>query len=275
VANRGEQARFLLNWNGMALPEQVGGFLIDLDGTVVEGGELIPGAAEALKTLVLKKIQYRIVTNTTSKPRSAILTRMNELGLELRPEHLITAPIIGRDYLRREGITRCFPLLRPSLLEDLTTIEFVENSPQAVLVGDIGDGLTYHALNCAFRFLLDGAAFITLARNRYFRGTDGLYLDVGSFVAALEYATQREAVLIGKPARDFFLLACESMGVPSEATVVIGDDLEADVGGAKAAGCTGVLVRTGKFRADQIEKSEISPDAILDSLAGLLGLLAD
>ena len=257
----------------MALPERVGGFLIDLDGTVIEAGELIPGAAGALRVLIQKEIPFRIVTNTTSKPRSAILAKMSALGIELRPEQLITAPIIGQDYLLREGITRCFPLLKASLLEDLATIEFVESSPQAVLVGDIGDDLTYGALNRAFRFLLDGAAFITLARNRYFRGMDGLCLDVGSFVAALEYATQREAVLIGKPAREFFLLACESMGVPSEATVVIGDDLEADVGGARAAGCTGVLVRTGKFRPTQIEKPEISPDAILDSLAGLPGLL--
>jgi HAD superfamily hydrolase (TIGR01458 family) len=259
----------------MALPERIGGFLIDLDGTVIEGGELIPGAAEALRTLVQKKIPYRIATNTTSKPRSAILAKMNALGLELQPEQVITAPIIGRDYLRRKGITRCFPLLKTSLLEDLTAIEFVESSPQAVLVGDIGDELSYDALNRAFRFLLDGAAFITLARNRYFRGTDGLCLDVGSIVAALEYASQREAVLIGKPARDFFLLACESMRVQSEATVVIGDDLEADVGGAKAAGCTGVLVQTGKFRADQIEKSKISPDAILGSLAYLPRWLGD
>jgi HAD superfamily hydrolase (TIGR01458 family) len=258
---------------GVGLSERVGGFLIDLDGTVIEAGALIPGAAEALRVLIQKEIPFRIVTNTTSKPRSAILAKLRALGIELRPEQLITAPIIGRDYLLAEGITRCFPLLKASLLEDLATIEFVESSPQAVLVGDIGDDLTYAALNRAFRFLLDGAAFITLARNRYFRGMDGLCLDVGSFVAALEYATQREAVLIGKPARAFFLLACQSMGVPSEATVVIGDDLEADVGGAKAAGCTGVLVRTGKFQVAQIEKSEISPDAILDSLAGLPGLL--
>jgi len=258
---------------GVGLSERVGGFLIDLDGTVIEAGALIPGAAEALRVLIQKEIPFRIVTNTTSKPRSAILAQLRALGIELRPEQLITAPIIGRDYLLGEGITRCFPLLKASLLEDLATIEFVESSPQAVLVGDIGDDLTYAALNRAFRFLLDGAAFITLARNRYFRGTDGLCLDVGSFVAALEYATQREAVLIGKPARAFFLLACQSMGVPSKATVVIGDDLEADVGGAKAAGCTGVLVRTGKFQLAQIEKSEISPDAILDSLAGLPGLL--
>src|ERR1700740_638371 len=131
----------------MALPERVGGFLIDLDGTVIEGGELIPGAAEAISTLVQKEIPYRIVTNNTSKPRSAILAGMSALGLDLQPEQVITAPIIGRDYLLRERITRCFPLLRSSLLEDLAMIEFVESSPQAVLVGDIGNDLTYAGLN--------------------------------------------------------------------------------------------------------------------------------
>jgi HAD superfamily hydrolase (TIGR01458 family) len=257
----------------MALPKPIGGFLIDLDGTIVEGGKLIPGAAAALSALIRKDIPFRIVTNTTSKPRSAIVSAMSALGIEVNPEQLITAPIIGRDYLVREGITRCFPLLKRTLLEDLGTIEFVESAPEAVLVGDIGEELTYTALNRAFRFLMDGAAFVTLARNRYFRGADGLCLDVGSIVAALEYATQREAALIGKPAREFFLLACQSMGVPSETTVMIGDDLEADVGGAKAAGCAGVLVRTGKFRPDQLEKVKFNPDLILDSLADLPNVL--
>jgi HAD superfamily hydrolase (TIGR01458 family) len=257
----------------MALPKRAAGFLIDLDGTIVEGGKLIPGATAALSALIQKDIPFRIVTNTTSKPRSAIVSAMSALGIEVNPEQLITAPIIGRDYLVREGITRCFPLLKRTLLEDLGTIEFVESAPEAVLVGDIGEELTYTALNRAFRFLMDGAAFVTLARNRYFRGADGLCLDVGSIVAALEYATQREAALIGKPAREFFLLACQSMGVPSETTVMIGDDLEADVGGAKAAGCAGVLVRTGKFRPDQLEKIKVNPDLILDSLADLPNVL--
>jgi HAD superfamily hydrolase (TIGR01458 family) len=253
----------------MSLPERIDGFLIDLDGTVTQAGELIPGTADALKLLTQKNIPYRIVTNTTSKPRSAILTRLLSLGVDLQPEQIITAPIIARDYLLRKKIIRCFPLLKRSLLEDLASIEFVENSPQAVLVGDIGDDLTYQALNRAFRFILDGAAFITLARNRYFRGADGLCLDVGPIVAALEYATQREAELIGKPAREFFLVACQSIGTLPEKTVVIGDDLEADVGGAQAAGSIGVLVRTGKFRPAQLEESDIQPDARLDSVGDL------
>ena len=150
----------------------------------------------------------------------------------------------------------------------MTGIEFVERSPQAVLVGDLGEELTYGALNRGFRFLLDEeVAFISLARNRYFQGSDGLCLDVGATVAALEYAAERNAVLIGKPARAFFQLACQSMGVAPENTIVIGDDLEADIGGALAAGCAGVLVRTGKFRPEQLENSSVHPDRVLNSLA--------
>jgi ribonucleotide monophosphatase NagD (HAD superfamily) len=111
-----------------------------------------------------------------------------------------------------------------------------------------------------------------LARNRYFGGGDGLCLDVGATVAALEYATERKAVLIGKPACDFFLVACQSLGVAPEGTIVIGDDLEADIGGALAAGCGGVLVRTGKFRSKQLEHPSVRPDRILDSLADLAEL---
>jgi HAD superfamily hydrolase (TIGR01458 family) len=254
----------------MALPTLPRGFLIDVDGTVTEAQNLVPGVSQALSCLRDKNIPYRLVTNTTSKPRSAIVAKMRNLGLDVGPDTILTAPIVGREYLLQHRLTRCYPLLKNSLREDLPGIEFVEQSPQAVLVGDIGEELSYEALNRCFRFLLDEkVAFITLARNRYFRGSDGLCLDVGAIVAALEYATERTANLIGKPARDFFHLACQSMDVAPEDVIVIGDDLEADIGGALAAGCGGVLVRTGKFRPEQLENNGIHPDRTLDSLANL------
>jgi HAD superfamily hydrolase (TIGR01458 family) len=254
----------------MALSKLPRGFLIDVDGTVTVAQNLVPSVPQALSFLSDKKVPYRLVTNTTSKPRSAIVAKMRSLGLDVSPDTILTAPIVGREYLLQHGLTRCYPLLKNSLREDLQGIEFVEQSPQAVLVGDIGEELSYEALNRCFRFLLDEkVAFITLARNRYFRGSDGLCLDVGAIVAALEYATERTANLIGKPARDFFHLACQSMGVAPEDVIVIGDDLEADIGGALAAGCGGVLVRTGKFRPEQLENSRIRPDRTLDSLADL------
>jgi HAD superfamily hydrolase (TIGR01458 family) len=259
----------------MALPKNVAGFLIDLDGTVLEGQRLLPGVAQALTLLQDRKIPYRLVTNTTSKPRSAILSKIRSLGLEVTPNTIITAPIIGREYLLRRDLIRCYPLMKDSLREDLTGIEFVNESPHAVLVGDLGEELKYEALNRGFRFLLDKqVAFITLARNRYFQGADGLCLDVGATVAALEYSTEREAILIGKPAPEFFLLACQSMEIAAEDTIVIGDDLEADIGGAFAAGCGGVLVRTGKFRPEQLANPSVRPDSVLDSVANLADLLA-
>jgi phospholysine phosphohistidine inorganic pyrophosphate phosphatase len=262
--------RNVLSEDGMTFPAPPGGFLIDLDGTLLEAQILVPGAAQALAFLKAREVPYRLVTNTTSKPHSAIMEKIRSHGLDLPPEAIITAPVIGREYLLQKGLTRCYPLVRDSLREDLHGIEFVDYSPQAVLIGDLGEELSYGALNRGFRFLLDQEiAFITLARNRYFRGGDGLCLDVGATVAALEYATGRTAVLIGKPAREFFLGACQSMGVAPEDTIVIGDDLEADIGGAIAAGCQGVLVRTGKFRPVQLENSHVRPDKVLDSLAGL------
>jgi HAD superfamily hydrolase (TIGR01458 family) len=266
--------RNVLRKSGMSLPKQVCGFLIDLDGTVLEAQSLVPGVAEALDLLRVRKVPYRLVTNTTSKPLSAILSKMRGLGLDLPADAIITAPVIGREYLLQRGLSRCYPLLKDSLREDFCGIEFVEHSPQAVLVGDLGDELSYGALNRGFRFLLDEqVAFISLARNRYFQSSDGLCMDVGATVAALEYAAARTAVLIGKPAPEFFHLACRSMSVSPQDTIVIGDDLEADIGGALAAGCAGVLVRTGKFRPEQLENPSIRPTRILDSLADLPTLL--
>jgi HAD superfamily hydrolase (TIGR01458 family) len=253
----------------MAIQKSIQGLLIDLDGTVVNGEELIPGVAATLEWLQSQGIPYRFVTNTTSKPRKAILEKLARLGLAVPAEELFSAPVIARDYLLNHGLTRCYPLIKRSLQEDLEGISLVETSPQAVLIGDIGDELSYAKLNMAFRFLLEGSAFIALARNRYFRGNDGLCLDVGSIVAALEYASGCKALLIGKPAGEFFQMAARSLNLAQGNIAVIGDDLEADVGGGQEAGSIGILVRTGKFLPEQLKNSRVTPDVILDSFASL------
>ena len=253
----------------MANASRVRGFLIDLDGTVLEANKLIPGVPEALAWLREQGLPYRFVTNTTSKPRRDIIDKLAAVGLTVEPDQLFSAPIVGRDYLLSKGLTRCYPMIKESLIVDLAGLDLVEEKPQAVLVGDIGDELNYPKLNRAFRFLLDGAVFIALAQNRYFKGEDGLCLDVGSIVAALEYASQRRSTLVGKPAAEFFATAGKALGVPTGSIAVIGDDLESDALGGKNAGGLGILVRTGKFRAGQLEQSADQPDAVIESLAAL------
>jgi phospholysine phosphohistidine inorganic pyrophosphate phosphatase len=247
--------------------------LVDLEGTVYQGRALIPGAAEALAEANARGIPHLFVTNTTSRPRSAVVEELSDMGLAVEPERVLTAPRAARALLEARGISRADLVVAPRLLEDFGGIEQDEAAPQAVVLGDMGDAFTYARLNRAFRHLLAGAELVALARNRYWRAEDGFMLDLGAFAAALEYASGREALVAGKPSPEFFRAALATLGVAPGEAAMIGDDLESDVGGAQAAGLRGVLVRTGKHRADETARSPVRPDAVLGSLAELPSLL--
>lgn len=247
--------------------------LVDLEGTVYQSERLIPGAAEALRAAEARGVPHRFVTNTTSRPRAVIARQLGQMGFPVDPERIFTAPRAARARLLREGVRRCDFLVQPALLEDFAGLVPDERSPEAVVLGDMGEGLTYGRLNRALRHVMSGAALVTLARNRVWRGADGWMLDVGAVAAALEYATGRAASLVGKPSPAFFAEVLASIGAAPGEAAVIGDDLESDVGGGQAAGMKGVLVRTGKFREDDAARSSVRPDAVLDSLAALPDLL--
>ena len=104
-------------------------------------------------------------------------------------------------------------------------------------------------------------------RNKFFQTEDGLRLDIGAFVAGLEYVTGQSAIVIGKPSREFFAAGLRSLELEAGDVVMVGDDIESDVGGAQAAGLRGVLVRTGKFRPGHAAASGVEPEAVLDSIA--------
>ena len=246
--------------------------LVDLEGTVVQAGTLLPGARDAFDRFGRGGTPFALVTNTTSRPRSRVASELAALGLSIPPERIFTAAAAARRLLLERGIVRCHFVTVPSLLEDFEGLERDDRSPQAVVVGDLGEGFTFERLNRAFCLVLDGAELVALARNRYYRGPDGLLLDVGAFVAALEYGSGRAATLTGKPAPSFFRAALEAIGAAPGETAVVGDDLEFDVHGSQAAGLAGILVRTGKYRPD-FERTGRPPDAIIDSIADLPRLL--
>jgi len=147
--------------------------------------------------------------------------------------------------------------------------------PSAVVLGDLGSGWTFDLMQDAFAALMTGARFIALSRDRYFQSSRGLRLDAGTFVAALEYATGRNAELVGKPGMAYYQRALDSVAgtLDPGAVVMVGDDLWSDIEGAQRAGCQGWLVRTGKFREDILHQSGIVPDRLIASAADLPGLL--
>jgi ribonucleotide monophosphatase NagD (HAD superfamily) len=223
------------------------GVLLDIDGVLYVGNKPIAGAHEALAELHGLSGGLRLVTNTTSRPRRAIVEHLQRLGFEVALEELLTPASMAERHCRERGYRSVALLTSAGLREDFTALE-----------------------NSAFRALMEGAELVALQHNRYWRRADGLALDVGAYAAALEYASGVEAVVVGKPARAFFEAAMADIGL--SAGVMIGDDVEADVGGAMAAGLPGVLVRTGKYRRDALT-ARVTPTAVVDSIKDVPGLL--
>lgn len=249
------------------------GILLDIDGVLYVGDEPIAGAHDALGELRELGAGMRLVTNTTSRSRRQVCEHLDELGFEVAVDEVLTPAAMAVAYCDERGYESVELIVSDGLREDLA--QFGEPaagaSVDAVILGDVGARFDSELLNRAFRLIMDGAELVALQHNRYWRRADGLALDVGAYAAALEYATRREAVVVGKPAEAFFQAAVVDMGLNS--AVMIGDDVEADVGGAMAAGLPGILVRTGKYRQDALPP-EVTPTAVADSIADVPALLA-
>lgn len=220
--------------------------LFDLSGVLYVGDQPVAGAVQALRKLQAAGIPHRFVTNVTRTPAAELVQRLAAMGFAITSENLFSAPIAARHYIKARQL-RPFMLIHPALEAEFA--EFRLGSPDAVLLGDAGDGFSYQQLNRAFRLLIDGVPLLAMGNNRYFRENDELSLDIGPFVSALEYASGVRATILGKPSREFFAGAVESLGCAAEQVVMIGDDVLADVEGALLAGLQGILVQTGKYRS--------------------------
>ncbi len=251
----------------------VQGFLFDLDGVFYVGDQLIEGGPDVLAGLRQKAIPYRFITNTTTRSRRQLQQKLQGLGIDVDSSDLLTAPAVTRRYLLNENLMRCYLAISPEVEEDFKGIQQVEGSPQAVVVGDIGDAWSYALIDRLFNYLVAGARLIAMHRNRFWQKATGLHVDIGAFVAGLEYAAGVEAEITGKPTPAFFRLAADELGLSCSRVAVIGDDVESDVGGAQAAGMSGILVKTGKYRPELVAKSGVEPDLVVDSIASLAGYL--
>ena len=247
---------------------EVRGLLIDLDGVLYVGRRPIEGAAEKLQELSDRGLPWRLLTNTTTRTRSALAEDLRALGFEVSVDQISTAPMAAVRYLKQRGITRCKLLLAPEVSAELG-LRVAERNADAVVIGDIGPKWNYDLLNEAFRELIEGAELVALHRNRFWQTEQGLMLDIGAFIAGLEYATGQGAHVVGKPSPAFFQSAVDAMGLQPNQVAMIGDDIESDVGGAQALGMRGILVRTGKYRREFAELSRTRPSLTIDSFAHL------
>ncbi len=252
------------------------GVLLDIDGVLHVSMQPIRGAAETLRWLEQQGYQTCFVTNTTTSSRASLVQKLHAIGLPLPEERVITAPVATANYIRQHYLgKRCWLLTKGNTADDFSGIELVNDHADIVVIGGAEELLTYEAMNSAFRMLMDGAVLLATHANLYWRTSEGLQLDSGAYVRALEVATGKQAVILGKPDRAFFEQALQSIGVPAHEAVMVGDDIENDIGGAQRAGLRGVLVCTGKHNANSPQLERIKPDAILPSIVDVPGWLEE
>jgi len=248
--------------------------LFDMDGVLYNAEEPIAGAAEALQWVNERQIPHLFVTNTTSRGRVVLVEKLNRFGICATADQILTPCRTTVAWLRHQPPGAVALFVREATRPEFEGLDCLPDDAESgaayVIIGDLGEEWNYHSLNRAFRLLQANprAPLIALGMTRYWQRADGLALDVAPFVAALECATGRPPVVLGKPSAEFFHAAAEQLGLSPNEVVMIGDDIQADIGGAQAAGLRGVLVRTGKFRPGDLE-GKVKPDDLLDSVADL------
>ena len=254
----------------------IGAVLLDIQGTLLGGdGTPIAGAAEAVRRLKELGIKVRFVTNIDSVTVATIVARLRDAGILAEDAEIFSPISAAKRFLARQEHARCHLLLPPSIEPEFVEFRANGNGVDWVVVGDCREGFTYGRLNAAFRIVKNGAEILALQKGRWFVSPSGPSLDTGACVAALEYGANRQAHVVGKPSTELIRAALQDVGGDPFEAVMVGDDICSDVPSAHSAGTRSVLVRTGKFSLSTLERSEIKPDLLLDSVADLPAALAE
>ncbi len=249
--------------------QNIKGLLFDLDGVLYVGTQVIEGAQDAVDRIRASGICCRFVTNTSTLSLASLQHKISALGFDIPAKEIISAPQAALLYLRRQDNPVCRLLLREDVKQDFKEFRQSDDDAEYIVLGDIGDAWTYRMMNEVFNRLTKGAKLIAIHKNRFWQTEQGLQMDIGGFVEALEYASGTKAMIIGKPSTDFFSMALADIGLQPAQVAMIGDDIDADVGGGQQAGMRGILVKTGKYRKAYCDGSRIKPDLIIDSIRDL------
>lgn len=267
----------------------IGGVLFDIDGVLVTSWRPIDGAAETLRALEARQIARSFLTNTTTRTRLQIAELLCAAGIDVAADEVVTAAVLTADYVRdRYPGARCFLVNNGQIGADMPGIELVyasdftgpqqPDTPDVVLLGGAGPEYTHLTLSWVYDWMARGVPVVAMHRSNAWTTADGLRVDTGLYLAGLEQTTGYQGTAVGKPAPAGFLAAAARLGVEPEEMYMVGDDLNNDVLAAQVVGMTGVLVRTGKFRQDTLDRwaadeFAMQPNYVVDSVADLPELL--
>ena len=245
--------------------------LIDFDGVLKIGNFPAPDVNEFFEFISGNKIPACILSNST--------LRTGEMVKEFFASHIIdveipaitafdvTVAYVKNNYKKVQVYCRDYLLHHFDGFID-------DQNPEAIVVGDIEDKWNFQILNDIFKKVFNGADLIAMHKNKYWYPDEELMIDAGAFVNAIEFASGKEAILIGKPSPLYFKTALETICSKIEnGFYMIGDDIENDVGAAQKIGGVGILMYTGKTKFSIDENLPVKPDFEAHSLSEVISFI--
>jgi NagD protein len=247
------------------------GFLIDMDGVVYRGKEVLPGAREFISELGRREVPFRFLTNNSQRTRRDVATKLQRMGIDAAENHVYTCAMATARFLARQkpGGT-VFVIGEGGLLQALHQHGFavVDHDPDFVVVGE-GRTFTAESIEAAVRMVDRGARLISTNPDRNCPTADGIRPGCGAIAGMIEAATGRAAFSLGKPSPFMMRDARKELGTAAVNTTMIGDTMETDILGGVQLGYRTVLVLSGGTRLEDIPRYSYRPDVVVDSLADL------
>ena len=253
----------------------VTGFMIDMDGTVYMGGNLILGAREFIAALDERSIPYVFLTNNSSRSRARYQEKLARLGIDVGIEHVLTSNIATIRYvLEKYPGQKVFPLAVPEVVDEIRAagIETDDVDPDIVYLA-YDKTVDFDKLNKAFHFILGGAKLIATHPDDVCPTEDSYDVDIGPFIRLFESLSGCKAEVIGKPNRRMLEMAAVEMGADPVGTIMVGDRLYTDIRMAADTGIRSILVLSGETSREEAEASQVKATYTVGSVAEIPGML--
>ena len=251
------------------------GYLIDMDGVLYRGTEIIPGADAFIAQLRGRRIPFRFLTNNSQRTRRDMVAKLARMGIEVEEEHIFTCAMATARFLaeQKPGGT-AFVIGEGGLLTALHQHGFavVDHEPDYVVVGE-GRTFNLEMVEAAVRMIIGGAKLIATNLDPNCPTQNGLRPGCGAMVAMLETATGVKAFSVGKPSPIMMRAARKELGLTTDETTMIGDTMETDILGGVQLGFHTVLVLSGGTKKEDVPHYAYRPEIVVESIAAFSDML--
>lgn len=252
------------------------GYLIDMDGVIYRGSDLIPGADRFIGQLLDRDVPFLFLTNNSQRTRRDVATKLQRMGIPAQEKHIFTCAMATARFLANQKPQgTAYVIGEGGLLNALHAngYSIVDHDPDYVVVGE-GRTLTFETLENAVRMILGGARLVATNLDPNCPTHNGIRPGCGAIVAMLETAAGVKAFSLGKPSPIMMRAARKELGLSADETTVIGDTMETDILGGVQMGCKTILVLSGGTKLEDLDRFTYRPDQVVDSIADLCETVA-